>query len=118
MWKRPETLDLVRTLAVPGALTLAALIVVFGAIRPAIKAAQPLPPVEVEDDKPRLNATVDDANELPEVVGNNPGDVIGADGQPLALEAPGPDARLEMARKLARENPLAVANIMRGWLTN
>jgi flagellar M-ring protein FliF len=115
MWKQPETVDLIRTLAVPGALTLAALIVVFGAIRPAIQAAKPV--VVPEADKPKLNAVVDDPQELPGVAGGSV--ARGPDGQPLqALEAPGVDARLEAARKLARENPLAMATVMRGWMNN
>ncbi len=115
MWKQPETVDLIRTLAVPGALTLAALIVVFGAIRPAIQAAKPV--AVPESDKPKLNAVVDDPQELPGVAGGSV--ALGPDGQPLqALEAPGVDARLEAARKLARENPLAMATVMRGWMNN
>ena len=115
MWQQPETVDLIRTLAVPGALTLAALIVVFGAIRPAIKAARPVPVDEVEQGK--LSAVVDDAQELPALPGS--GMVLGPDGQPLAaLEAPGADRRLESARALARGNPQAMANVVRGWMNN
>jgi len=115
MWQQPETVDLIRTLAVPGALTLAALIVVFGAIRPAIKAARPVPADEVEQGK--LSAVVDDAQELPALPGS--GMVLGPDGQPLAaLEAPGADRRLESARALARGNPQAMANVVRGWMNN
>lgn len=121
LWKQPETVDLIRTLAVPGALTLAALIVVFGAIRPAINAAKPLPPVEGEAN--RLNASVDDALELPAISGGNGPVVVGADGQALpALAGPGGnnaiDPRLETARKLAKENPLAMAGVVRGWMNN
>lgn len=107
MWKRPETLDIVRTLALPLGLALAAVVVVFGAIRPAIKAAQPVEPSAEELQK--LNAVVDDANELPGM----------EHSEVLALEGPGgPDARLEAARQFARENPLAMANVVRGWMNN
>jgi flagellar M-ring protein FliF len=34
-----------------------------------------------------------------------------------ALPAPGPDPRLEAARNMARENPIAMANIVRGWVS-
>jgi flagellar M-ring protein FliF len=115
MWKRPETVDMIRTLAVPGALTLAALIVVFGAIRPAIKAAQPL--VTESDKQAKLSAVVDDPQELPGMQTIPPGMVMGPDGQLLqALGAPTGDARLESARQLARENPAAMANVMREWM--
>lgn len=115
MWKKPETVDLIRTLAVPGALTLAALIVVFGAIRPAIQAAKPAPAPEAEGK--RLNAVVDDPQELSVIAGGNGPVVAGADGSLAALEGPaGPDVRLEHARKLAKENPLAMASVVRGWM--
>lgn len=123
LWKDPQTQDMIRTLAVPLGLALAALIVVFGAIRPAIKAARPLPP-EPADEQPKLSAVVDDLNELPALEGPEgvklrPGEVIGEDGLPVpALEAPGIDARLEEARKMARENPLAMATLLRGWVNN
>ncbi len=108
LWKQPQTVDLIRTLAVPGALTLAALIVVFGAIRPAIKAAQPVKPAE--DEQPKLSAVVDDPQELP---------VLAEAGHLPQLEGPGgADQRLEAARQFARENPMAMANVVRGWMNN
>lgn len=114
-WKTPETVDMIRTLAVPAALTLAALIVVFGAIRPAIKAAQP--PVSDADKQPKLSAVVDDQEDFPHMQTIPPGMVMGPDGQLLqALGAPTGDARLESARQLARENPAAMAGVMREWI--
>lgn len=116
IWQRPETVDVLRTLAVPGALTLAALIVVFGAIRPAIRAARPEPVAEAEQAK--LNAVVDDANELPGMDELPPGMVRGPDGRPVpALEAPVTDSRLESAKALAKENPAAMATLVRSWMT-
>jgi len=116
IWQKPETVDILRTLAVPGALTLAALIVVFGAIRPAIKAAQPQP---VDDKTQQLSAVVDDPQELPGLEGGQTAMLEGPNGQMLpALGPPTADARLEAARQLARENPVAVANLVRGWITN
>lgn len=118
LWQKPETVDMIRTLAVPAALTLAALIVVFGAIRPAIKAARPVEVTPLEEGK--LSAVVDDLQELPALPGQNgAGMVFGPDGQPLtALEGPGGDHRLESARSLARGNPQAMANLVRGWMNN
>ncbi len=114
LWQQPE-MDLIRTLAVPAALTLAALIVVFGAIRPAIKAAQPVPSEGAEQGK--LSAVVDDVQELPALPGS--GVALGPDGQALAaLEPPGVDRRLESARALARGNPQAMAQVVRGWMNN
>jgi flagellar M-ring protein FliF len=118
LWKQPETVDLIRTLAVPGALTLAALIVVFGAIRPAIQAAKS--PAGSGSEANRLNAVVDDPQELPAIAGGNGPIVTGADRQALpALAGPGAqDLRLEHARKMAKENPLAMASLVRGWMNN
>ena len=117
LWKQPETVDLIRMLAVPGALTLAALIVVFGAIRPAIQAAKPAKKDEAAEAN-RLSALIDDPQELPSLDANGQV-VIGPDGRELpALGAPGVDHRLETARKLAQENPAAMANVVRGWMNN
>ena len=91
-------------------------IVVFGAIRPAIKAAQPQP---VDDKTQQLSAVVDDPQELPGLEGGQTAMLEGPNGQMLpALGPPTADARLEAARQLARENPVAVANLVRGWITN
>ncbi|MGE5452254.1 MAG: flagellar basal-body MS-ring/collar protein FliF [Acidobacteriota bacterium] len=116
IWQRPETVDVLRTLAVPGALTLAALIVVFGAIRPAIRAARPPEPSEPETAK--LSAVVDDTNELPGMEELPAGMVRGPDGRAVpALEAPVADSRLESAKNLAKENPAAMATLVRSWMT-
>jgi flagellar M-ring protein FliF len=88
---------------------------VFGAIRPAIKAAGA--GQAAASQKGKLNAVVDDAQELPAF--DDAGLVLGPDGQPLAaLESPGADRRLESARALARGNPQAMANVVRGWMNN
>jgi flagellar M-ring protein FliF len=99
LWQRPETLDLLRNLAMPGALTLLACIVVFGAIRPALKAAQ------APKAGQRLDALVDDVQALPTL------------DAPAMLEAPGVDRRLEHARSLAKDNPAAMAHIVRTWVS-
>lgn len=101
IWKQPWLLDIARSAIVPLAFVAIALIAVFGMIRPAIKAAAPLPPEE----KPEtVDEIVDDTELLP-----------GADGMPK-LEAPLHSDKLDRARSLARDNPVAVANIMRDWM--
>lgn len=107
LWQRPWVLDLVRAGAVPGALALVALGLIFGVIRPSVKQAMAPPPVEEEAKGGQLDAVVDDETQLPALEG--------ADGLP-ALEAPKNSDKLELARKLARDNPVAVANIMRDWV--
>lgn len=101
IWKQPWLLDIARSAIVPLAFVAIALIAVFGMIGPAIKAAAPLPPEE----KPEtVDEVVDDTELLP-----------GADGMPR-LEAPLHNDKLDRARALARDNPVAVANIMRDWM--
>ncbi|WP_422017192.1 flagellar basal-body MS-ring/collar protein FliF [Roseateles sp.] len=101
LWKQPWLTDLLRSAMVPTACVLIALIAVFGMIRPAIRAAAPLPPEE----KPEtVDEVVDDPELLP-----------GVEGMPR-LEAPLHNEKLERARTMARDNPVAVANIVRDWM--
>jgi len=98
LWKQPEVQDMLRTLAVPAALVIVALIAVFGLVRPALRAARP--PEEAAE-AAGLNEVIDEENELP---------------MPR-IETPVNNERLERARSLARDNPVAVANIVRSWVT-
>jgi flagellar M-ring protein FliF len=98
VWQQPWLLDLVRAAAVPAALVLVALLVVSGVIKPAFKAAAG-PTVGGQ-----LNAVVADAPHLP------------PSATPLALGAPAVDKQLTDARELAKQNPAAVAHIVRGWV--
>jgi len=105
IWKQPQTIDLLRAAAVPTALALVALVIVFALIRPALKSAlQPLPPVDARGNT--LDAMVGDEAEEP---------AISAD-KVLRIESPKVSAHLSSARAFAKENPTAVANIVRGWV--
>jgi len=98
-WKQPWLIDLVRAAAVPAALVLVALLVVSGVIRPALKAANAVPVGG------QLNTVVSDPvspSQKPSVQ--------------LALAAPQAERQLNDARELARQNPAAVANIVRDWV--
>lgn len=101
LWKQPWLTDLLRTAIMPLAFVAIALIAVFGMIRPAIKAAAAPKPEEKAE---TVDEVVDDAELLP-----------GADGMPR-LEAPLHNEKLDRARSLARDNPVAVANIVRDWM--
>jgi len=112
LWKQPWLLDLLRAGAVPAALAMVAMALIFGVVRPSIKQALTPPPAPEPEDAAAgqtLDAVVDDVQALPGPDGLTPG------GLP-ALEAPKENAKLEAARRLARENPQAVANIMRDWV--
>ncbi len=101
LWKQPELIDWVRTLAVPGALAAVALLVMLGLVRPALKAARE-PSVRGKT----LNAVVQDEESLPPLSGG---------GLPV-LEAPRSTAQLDQARHIAQQNPAAVAGIVRDWV--
>jgi len=110
LWQQPWVRDLVGNSAVPLALVLVALIVVFGMVRPAIRAAYPPPPVEPEESVPA-------GAQLSEVVGDTP--LLEANRDKLGLpqlEAPIDATKLERARMFAQGNPLGVANIVRAWM--
>ena len=94
LWKQPELLDMLRAAAVPTGLALVALLVFFGMVRPTLKVALAAPPAPGST----MTAVVDDVQELP------------------ALPAPQRAEHLEGARALAKENPAAVAGIVRGWV--
>ncbi|MBW8779427.1 MAG: flagellar M-ring protein FliF [Burkholderiales bacterium] len=102
LWKQQWLLDLLRAGGVPAGLTLVALAVLFGLVRPAVMAAIAPKVVEPRDDS--LNAVVDDNHELP------------MDSLPELLEAPQMARKLESARQLAKDNPTVVANIVRDWV--
>jgi flagellar M-ring protein FliF len=115
LWKQPQAQDMARTVAGPLALALLALIVVFGAIRPVLRQTKAEPPQRVE-------AVVDGDAELPALADataevDEQGNPVAAAA--LALEAPKIDPaqlRLDEVKRIAIENPAAVANILRGWI--
>jgi flagellar M-ring protein FliF len=108
IYLQPWLQDLLRAGLAPGALALVALVIVFALIRPAVKAATAPPPALTSNKGGQLDATVGDDERLPALEG----------GHALpALEEPKVNTKLEMARKLAKDNPAAVANIVRGWVS-
>ena len=99
LWKQPEVIDLLRAAAVPIGLALVALLVFFGVLRPSLKAAfAPLPPGQTTLPGATLTALIDDPQVLP------------------VLPPPRSAEHLNGARALARENPAAVAGIVRNWV--
>ncbi len=104
LWKQPEAIDLLRSLAVPVGLALLGLVLFFGMVRPALKLALAATPAVASRD-----ATAEPGAKLAEVV-DDPHDLP-------ALPAPKSQAHLATARALAKENPAAVAGIVRGWVS-
>ena len=99
LWKQPELIDMLRAAAVPAALAVVALLLFFGMVRPALRVAlAPPPPAPAAAPGSKLTAVVDDVQQLP------------------ALPAPKRSEHLAGARALAKDNPAAVAGIVRDWV--
>ncbi|NWF44208.1 flagellar basal body M-ring protein FliF [Hydrogenophaga sp. D2P1] len=101
-WSQPENMELARGLAWPLGMVGMGLLVLLGMVRPGLKLmkAPALPPAEA-----KLNAMVNDQPERP--------------GLPMPTtsnEATPETRRLADAKRLALENPMAVANIVKGWV--
>ncbi len=111
LWRQPDVMDLIRSLAWPlGTLGLAAL-VLLGVIRPAMKGlGQPgkAGVARVEEKGNQINAVEADQPERPQLVAPRH---ISEPAQASAGEL-----MLEDARKLTRDNPAAVANIVKAWI--
>ncbi len=104
LWKQPWLIDLLKSAAAPAALALVALVVVFKLIKPALTTmlAPPPPPPEPEV-----------GSQLDEVVRDD--EAAAKDAEQLMLEQ-SQLKRLDNARAMAKNNPAAVAHIVRGWV--
>ncbi len=102
LWKQSWLIDLLRSAAAPLALALVALVIVFKLIKPALIAALAPPP--------------------PPEPGSSLNEVVDGDAGPAAQAALPPpqfalqNEKLLAARAMAKQNPAAVASIVRGWV--
>jgi flagellar M-ring protein FliF len=97
VWQQPETIEMVKTIGWPVGFVLAALILMFGVVRPLVKSRR----------KKEMQAQLDllEAEELERpALPQKPGDL------------PPEQIRLDQARALAKQNPIAVANIIKTWV--
>ncbi|MFM7531294.1 MAG: flagellar basal-body MS-ring/collar protein FliF, partial [Rubrivivax sp.] len=101
VWQQPWVMDNVRSLGAPVALALLALLIVFTMIKPSMRLLAPAHPV-LPPSGQQLQAVVDDP--LPDGAGQE---------NVLAVEGPKPNQRVAAARQLARQNPAAVAHVVR-----
>ena len=99
LWRQPEVLAMARSLGVPIGLALFGAILLLGLVRPMLKGRKTvavggqLNAIEGEQlDRPALAAPAVDLSPTQEQV------------------------RLEQARQLAKQNPIAVANIVKTWI--
>ncbi len=98
--KQQWRVDLIKSAVAPLALAVVALVIVFKLIKPTLGALMAPPPAPAPGTQ--LNAVVGEPE--PEVV-------------PIAaLAGPQQSARIDAARAMAKQNPAAVANIVRGWV--
>ena len=132
LWKQPEVIEMARSLAPWVALPVVALIMIFGLVRPALRASR-ASAREGNGQARLLDATVHDALPLPTpgqgaptVTVNLPEAANGLPGAspsvPLlpTAQASAQHARnsqLDNIRQLARNNPATVANVVRNWVT-
>ncbi len=106
-WKQPDNQELARSLAWPMGLLGMGLLVLMGMVRPGLKMMRS--PAALRNDSnasaPQLSAVLNEAPERP--------------GLPMPSEsAPSNEnQRLADAKRLALENPMAVANIVKGWVS-
>jgi flagellar M-ring protein FliF len=98
-WKSPELIDLIRAAALPAGLAVVAILVFFGLLRPVAKVAFAAP--RLSSRGTRIDAVVDDEQTL---------DAVPALPPPAYLK------QIEGAKALAKDNPAAVAGIVRGWV--
>lgn len=111
LWKQPETIEMVRTLAVPLVLGLLGLALVFGVIRPVLGDLRADRRAELAASPRKLDTVVDDVTELPALQGGNALPSLAAPG----VEMSDADKRLAAVRQMVRTNPASVARILRGW---
>lgn len=93
-WREPDNLSMAKEVGKHAGLILLGLVTIFGVIRPALKAI----PAGAAASGSRVNETIEGEVTLPPLVGG---------GRPASPEA----------LKLARDDPAAVANVVRAWVS-
>ena len=133
LWRQPEMQDMARSFAWPVGTFLLAALVLLGVVRPAMKALAPravgkIPGAQLDatesEELARSNLLSGPGSIGPDglpagamgalgSVAGVPGH--GANGMPALAMSPA-QQRIEEARKLTRDNPAAVANIVKSWI--
>jgi len=104
-WKQPELQDLARSFAWPVGTLLFAVLVLLGVIRPALKALTRSSGAQRSN---QLDAVLSEQTDRPQLL---PPRRAGEPQPPTSGEL-----ALEDARKLTRDNPAAVAGIVKTWI--
>ena len=116
-WKTGDNRELAQSLAWPVGMVLLGLIIFFGVVRPALRDMR-RPPITANEQASaavgpngeplQLDAVLDDQPERPALLPKP----TAASNEPTAEML-----RLDDARRLAKENPVAVANIIKNWVS-
>ena len=106
LWKQPETIELARSFAWPVGMSLFAALVLLGLVRPALKTLGK--PRAIPMAGAQLDALEAETMQRPAL----PAPARDGEPQPVTPE----QQRLEDARALVRQNPMAVANIVKNWV--
>lgn len=113
LWQQPEALDMAKSLGLPLGIALAAAVLVFGLFRPMLK------PVTLErlDEGPELLPGQSNQALLASTVGND-NDIELLEQLERTGTLPGitKEDKMEELRRLAREHPQIVANIVKNWV--
>lgn len=115
-WYRDAAvLDTARSLAAPVGLLVVALLVWLLMVRPALKMMQPAPAAAAGGEGAAAGALPAPGSQLEALVAEE----VERPGlpQPVHNEPTPEERQLEDARRLAKENPVAVANIIKGWIS-
>ena len=103
-WREPENLELARSMAWPMGMVAMGLLILLGMVRPVMKLMKAPAPEEAAP--PQIDAVLDEQPERPVLPPPEP-----------ELDSNSPEAhQLAEAKRLALENPIAVANIVKGWV--
>jgi flagellar M-ring protein FliF len=107
-WKQPEVQDMFRSFAWPVGTLVFALVVLLGAIRPSLKLMSQ-PPAKLASNVRQLEVVSEEDLGRPMVSAPK---IL-----PPVIEGPTPgELAIEDARKLTRDNPAAVADIVKSWV--
>jgi len=107
LWRQPEVVELARSLGWPVGISLAVALLLLGLVRPALKARSGADLAAAKLQGGQLSAVASEELERP---------ALAAPVQPQDLQPTAEQLRLEDARRLARDNPVAVATIIKTWV--
>lgn len=105
-WKQPDNRDVARDLAWPIGMVVLGVLLFLGMVRPAMKMMKsPAPaPAAAAGTAQQVDALLDEQPQRPALP------------TPVSDEPTAEMLRLDDAKRLAKDNPVAVANIIKGWV--